>query len=224
MEQQKSNQPVVQDFLARVPKSHLAEQLASQAEFIVNHLQQTDYQYTEYIDVPDGVYDCDCSSFVSFVLQGVVPRHYAMVPVETDRPRPRAFEYYLFFSSLTPESTNGWHRIDFLRDVRRGDIVAWRFPEIRPGQDTGHVFFVAAEPTMIDSDLFAVRVYDSAAGPHFDDTRGTGKGKFPNGVGSGILKLRVDDTGTPIAFQFGPSAPFVTLPISIGRVEPLPAT
>jgi len=33
------------------PELSLAEQVAAQAEFIVNNLQQTDYQYTENIDV-----------------------------------------------------------------------------------------------------------------------------------------------------------------------------
>jgi hypothetical protein len=53
-----------------------------------------------------------------------------MIPQEAGQPRPRAFEYCLFFSSLTPQSAGGWHRIDFLRDARRGDIIAWRFPEL----------------------------------------------------------------------------------------------
>jgi hypothetical protein len=40
--------------------------LADQAEFIVNNLQHTDYQYTENIDVDNGVYDY--SQFANFVL------------------------------------------------------------------------------------------------------------------------------------------------------------
>jgi hypothetical protein len=65
-----------------------------------------------------------------------------MIPKEANQRRPRAFEYYVFFSSLTPESTEGWHRIDFLRDARRGDIIAWRFPKVEKGHDAGHVFVV----------------------------------------------------------------------------------
>ena len=85
-------------------------------------------------------------------------------------------------------------------------------------------FFVAEEAALIDSDIFAVRVYDSAAYPHFNDTRGTGEGEFPDGIGSGLINRQVDDTGRPTAFQFGPSDPFISLSIPIGRVEPLPAT
>ena len=167
-----------------------------------------------------GIYDCDCNGFVGFVLERAARYHYKMIPKETDQPRPRAFKYYEFFRLWTPESTGGWHQIDFLRDARRGDIIAWRFPEvdIEEGKNTGHVFFVAETPTIIDSDIFAIRVYDSAAVAHFDDTRGDGE----SGVGSGFINFAVDDTGRPMAFQFGPSEDqFVTLPIAIGRVEPL---
>jgi hypothetical protein len=202
-------------------KLNLPQQIAAQAEFIVNNLEQTDYQYTEQIDGDRGIYDCDCNSFVGFVLQAIAPDHYALIPKEINQPRPRAFEYYDFFSSLTPESTGGWHRIDLLPDARRGDIVAWRFPEITPGHDTGHVVFVADTPSLLDSGAFAVRVYDSADTPHFDDTRGDGERQFPNGVGSGFINFTVDQSGRPTAFQFSPSDGFTTLPIAIGRVKPL---
>jgi hypothetical protein len=144
-----------------IPKLSLPQQVAWQAEFIVNNLQQTDYQHLENIDVDRGAYHCDCSGFVGFVLGRAAPDHYNMIPKETNQPRPRAFKYYEYFSSLTPESLGGWHQIDFLRDARRGDIVAWRFPEIEEGQDTGHVFFVAETAKVIDSGIFSIRVYDS---------------------------------------------------------------
>jgi hypothetical protein len=206
-----------------MPSNPLPAQLASQAESIVNTLKQTDYQFTEKIDQANGVYDCDCNGFVGFVLQGASAEHYSMIPIEANQPRPRAFEYYDFFDTLTPESTGGWHRIDYLKDARRGDIIAWRFPEVVAGQNTGHVFFVGDTPKL-DSGVFAVRVYDSADQPHFQDTRGAGAGQFPTGVGSGFINFQVDAEGRPIAFQFSPSAAFETFPIAIGRVEPLPAS
>jgi len=205
------------------PQLSLPGQIASQAEFIVNNLQQTDYQHTENIDVDRSVYDCDCNGFAGFVLERAAPDHYAMIPKEADQLRPRAFKYYEFFNSLTPESTGGWHQIDFLRDARRGDIIAWRFSKIEIGQNTGHVLFAAETPIADDSGIFTVRVYDSAAQPHFDDTRGNGEGEFATGVGSGFIKFQVDDAGRPTAFLFAPSDQFTTLPIAIGRVEPLPA-
>lgn len=201
--------------------NHITGRLASQAEFFVNNLAQTDYQYNEHIVAGEGIWDCDCNSFVGFVLQSLAPEHYAMIPRETSQKRPRAFEYYTFFVSPTLEDRGGWRRIDSLEDARRGDIIAWRLPQIAAGQDTGHVFYVADTPRVLDSGSFAVRVYDSASSPHFDDTRGTSDGRFPNGVGSGFIHFEVDGSGAPLAFQFGPSAPWRRFPIAIGRAESL---
>ncbi|WP_263382555.1 hypothetical protein [Granulicella arctica] len=204
------------------PQLSLPSQMASQAEFIVNNLTQTDYQHVSSIDVDRGIYDCDCNGFVSFVMQRAAPDHYAMIPHEPDQLRPRAFEYYVFLSAHTPQSTDGWHRIDFLRDAQRGDIIAWRFPTVEKGHDTGHVLFVAEPPTVDHAGIFTVVLYDSAAQPHFNDTRGNGPGQSPTGVGSGAIKFKVDAAGRPTAFQFAPSDGFTQLPIAIGRLEPLP--
>ena len=202
------------------------EQIASQAESIVNNIQQTDYQHTDNIDVDSGVYDCDCNGFVGFVLENAAPLHYEMVPKEANQPRPRAFKYFEFFASLTPESPGAWRRIDLLHDARRGDILAWRFPTIKKDQNTGHVVFLAETPTLNDSGFFSVRVYDSAAEAHFDDTRGNEPGEFPTGVGSGFINFKVDGAGRPTAYQFAPppSAEFEYVQIAIGRAEPLTRT
>jgi hypothetical protein len=199
----------------------LLEQIAAKAEFIVNNLKQTDYQHTENIDVTAGIYDCDCNGFVGFVLDSVAPVHYQLIHPEPRQSRPRAFVYYDFFAALTPASPGGWHRIDFLKDARPGDIISWRFPTIEQDQNTGHVMIVAETPTVASSGIFSVLVYDSAAEPHSDDTRG--EGEFPTGVGSGVIKFKVDGGGRPAAFLFAPpaSAEFTFLQIAIGRAEPL---
>jgi hypothetical protein len=158
------------------PELSLADQVAEQAEFSVNNLLQTDYQYTENIDVDNGIYDCDCSQFANFVLSRAAPDHYATLVAAAGEPVPRAFDYYDFFSS---------------------------------------------PPLAVDDQgSFAVRVYDSAIVPHFDDTRGDGPGQWPSGVGSGFINFRVGDDGQPVAFQFSPplSSDFTALPIAIGRL------
>ena len=201
-----------------VKRLTLPEQTASQAELIVNSLQETIYQHHEVIDVDRGQYDCDCSGFVGFVLNRSAPAHYAMIPKEADQPRPRAFEFHDFLQSLTPQSTGGWHRIDFLQDVVRGDIVAWRFLRIVPHKDTGHVLIAAQAPTRNADGTFSLRIYDSAALSHFDDTRLNGV----TGVGSGTIHFQVDQAGRPIAVQFTPNETFLSHSIVIGRLEPLP--
>jgi hypothetical protein len=206
-----------------MPHNPSPAQIASQAQHIVDTLEQTDYQHHDKIDVDKGIYDCDCNGFVGFVLKNAAPAHFALVPKEETQSRPRAFKYYGFFASLTPESPGGWHRIDFLKDAHRGDIIAWRFPRIEKDANTGHVVFVAEKATVDESGVFSVRVYDSAKKPHFDDTRGTGQEQFPTGVGSGVIHFKVDGAGRPTAYQFSPptSADFDYVQIAIGRAEPL---
>jgi hypothetical protein len=197
----------------------LPAHLASQAEFIVNTLKHTDYQSVADIHAEKGIYDCDCNGFVGFVLENAAPAHYALIPKEADQFRPRAFEYHDFFASLPAESSGGWHRIVQLSDARRGDILAWRFPEIEWGKHTGHVLFLAQTPSIDDAGNFRVRVYDSADQAHFEDTRATGE--FPTGVGSGLIYFQVDAAGEPTAFLFAPGKMYTTLPTAIGRAEPL---
>ena len=201
--------------------SALPERLAARAEDIVNTVTDTTYQHVSQIDADTGVYDCDCNGFVAYLLETLAPAHYAKLPKEPTQIRPRAFEYYDFFSSLTPTSPGGWHRIEFMADARRGDILAWRFPLIEKGHDTGHVVFLAETPTLLDDNKAKVRVYDSAATPHFEDTRGPGDDEFATGVGSGFINFELDSDGRPIAFQFAPGDHFETQPIAIGRAEPL---
>jgi hypothetical protein len=206
-----------------MPLNGISEKLAGRAELVVNTVKQTDYQHVDNIDAANGIYECDCNGFVGYLLHEEAPAHLALVPKETGQSRPRAFKYYDFFASLTPESTGGWRRVDVLRDARRGDILAWRFPTIEKDENTGHVVCIGETPTADDSGVFAVRVYDSAAEPHFDDTRGSGTGQFPTGVGSGVIHFVVDGAGRPIAYQFAPpaTADFEYRTIAIGRAEPL---
>ena len=197
----------------------LPEQVASKAESVVNTLKHTDYQFKEYIVAAEGIYDCDCNGFVGFVLEAVAPKHFKMIPKEDDQFRPRAFKYFEFFTSLTPDSDGGWHGINRLADAGRGDIVAWRFARVTVGHSTGHVLVLAETPVVDDAGFCSVRVYDSAQMAHFDDTRATGK--FPTGVGTGFLHFQVDAEGRPIAFRFAPADQFESFEIAVARLEGL---
>jgi hypothetical protein len=209
----------------------LPQDIAAMAESIVNTLTQTDYQHIDNIDPSTGVYDCDCNGFAAFILRAVALQNFEEIPIDTQvgsvESRPRAFEYYDFFASLTPQSTGGWSRVDLLTDAARGDIMAWRSPTIKAHVDTGHVVILAETPMLDASGAFyVVRVYDSAAEAHFDDTREPGGQSSPTGttgVGSGFINLKVDGEGRPIAYLFAPpvDAEYSYRPIAIGRVEPL---
>lgn len=200
----------------------IPQHLADDAQSIVDTLTQTRYQHVDDIHPDAGVYNCDCNGFAFHVLSAVAPDHAALIP-RSDGTRPLAHEYFEFFASLTPASPGAWRRIDRLADAARGDIMAWRFPTLEPDQDTGHVVIVA-EPAALDpSGAFLVlRVYDSAAKAHFQDTRapsGQPSAKGDTGVGSGFINLRVDGAGRPLAYLFAPpsTAQYAYRPIAIGR-------
>jgi hypothetical protein len=206
---------------AALPLS-LPERIAFQAEFIVTNLLRTNYQHTDDIDVDRGWYYCDCNGFMAFVLRRFAPGHFASVPSEAGHSRPRAFKYHDFFADLAMTPVAGWKNVEFLRHVKRGDLMAWRAEKIEAGSDTGHVFLAAETPNATGTNTFSLRVYDSAITPHFSDTRGSGEKK--SGVGSGIINFTVDTAGTPIAFQFGPpvSNKFEARSITVGRLVDVP--
>ena len=209
----------------------LPQDIAAKAELIVNTLTQTDYQHKDHIIEQSGVYDCDCNGFTAYVLRRTALPNFEAIPIDTQpnsvELRPRAFEYYDFFASLTPQSTGGWKRVDLLSDAGRGDILAWRAPTIEAHVDTGHVVTLAETPHLDPSgEFYVVRVYDSAAEAHFDDTRMPGGQPSPKGttgVGSGFLNFKVDGAGRPIAYLFAPSTTgeYSYRPIAIGRAQPM---
>ena len=192
-------------------------QVADEVLRILENMQQTNYQHNLYIDEATRTYDVDCSGFVSYILGQVAPNHLNLIPLTGSEPRLLAHDYYNFFSSLPNETTNGWRQILFLRDARRGDLIAWPLPP--PNIDTGHIFVVAADPVPLDANTLAVMAYDSSDIFHYDDSRGRGSNQSLTGVGSGTFHLQINSAGTPVAFQFDAGDPVVSANIAIGRIE-----
>ncbi|MEH2032303.1 MAG: hypothetical protein V7K67_22085 [Nostoc sp.] len=189
--------------------------LAIAAKHILNTMRETHYTHKTFVDKINGVYDMDCSGFVGYVLNQIAPEYLALIPKEPKQPRPRAFKYYEYFHQLQQHSTSvrEWKAINQLMDAMPGDIIAWAMEPITEHADTGHVMFVAAKPVMNSDGTVSVKVYDSTAIRHNDDTRS------PNstGIGCGTIVFRVDANGAPVAFQFNTRAKFHELPIAIGR-------
>jgi hypothetical protein len=188
--------------------------------------------------VNGGMYDLDCSAFVSYVLRETTPEHYARIPKEAHQPCPGALEFAAYFESLTYdevngwrrrceiddalvfESSQGWRRVERLGDVRRGDVIAWRFAHAAPGADTGHVLLVADKSAPAGSGVIAVRVFGSTRPPGLEDSQ-VPRDSFETGMGIRTLLFQVSRSGAPSAVQFAPSDRFHALPIVIGRLEPL---
>jgi hypothetical protein len=155
----------------------LPHEVATFAVSSVNNVSQTVYQHDSEINPSLGIYRCDCNGFAAFVLQDVIPDQYGKIQAQEEegQPRPRAFTYFDFFAALVPGTVGGgWHRINYLKDVGVGDVLAWRFPTVEPHEDTGHVVIVREKATVDENGIYSVRVCDSSPVPHFDDTRASG--------------------------------------------------
>jgi hypothetical protein len=198
----------------------LGDIVAAEAAGIVDNVKHTHYQFQMVVNESTGTYLLDCSEFVSYVLQQTAPRHLAIIPRAVGVELPLASEFYDYFHTIQPDS-NGWQPIHRLGDARPGDIIAWRMPgPIEPGENTGHVFIVAEPPIPQSESIYDVTAYDSSNIPHNDDTRRNGI----TGVGMGVINLRVDSSGSPIAFQFKIGDPFYEYPVAIGRPKTFSAT
>jgi hypothetical protein len=193
---------------------------------ILENTRHTNYQHDVFIDEATGTYDVDCSGFVEYILARVASNHLDLIPLSAGETRLLAHDFEKFFASLPTETADGWRQIPDLRDVRRGDLIAWMLRDEPPG-DTGHVFFVAEQPVVVDPatpTTMAVMAYDSSDIRHYDDSRGPGPDQFKTGLGWGILHLQIDSAGKPVAYQFGPGDPIdPDSRIAIARLEPFDA-
>jgi hypothetical protein len=197
------------------------QQAAAEAEAILDGVRQTVYTHDTDVDPATGTYNMDCSAYVGYVLQLIAPRHYGTIHNGGGPHGPLAVDFYRCFQALAPGGADGWQPVAALADARRGDIVAWDFPESKPGDNTGHVFIVVDDPQVLDDGVVAVRAYDSSDVIHYDDTRGHRGDSPATGLGSGTIHFRY--AGSGIQFQFGPGDSYHDAPVAIGRMAPLAA-
>jgi hypothetical protein len=185
---------------------------------LVANVRETSYRHQLRVDPSKGVYELDCSEFVSLIVERVAPKSYREIPTEPGHSQPRARMYFRFFEDLKRAPRSGWQPITKLADATPGDIVAWEKLDSGGLGDTGHVMIVAESPELNQDGTFQVRVYDSSEIPHAEDSRAAA-GK--SGVGAGSILFRVNEEGAPIAFQFNPRSQWHSEPIAIARLEPM---
>lgn len=176
---------------------------------LVNLVNQTvsSLRYSAYklggrhFDAERGVYILDCSSFVDRILQESSPHAYSSLVDATGAEIPVTQNYYRFFHALSYNPNNYWNKVEGIEELRAGDILVFRYRNSRGRETGGHVMIVMEKPVR-DSDIFFVRVADSASSAHSEDTRQPSK----SGIGIGTLLLKANPkTGEPSAFSWGES-------------------
>lgn len=190
--------------------------LAAVREVLAN-VRETSYQHHSKVDPSHGIYQLDCSEFVSLILERFAPKHFQEIPTEPGHSQPRARMYFRFFEELERQPRAGWQPIINLADVAAGDIVAWEKLGTGGQGDTGHVMIVAESPHRNQDGTFQIRVYDASEIPHVGDSRPAGS----SGVGSGSVLFRVKENGAPMAFQFNARSHWHSEPIAIARLIPM---
>ena len=201
------------------PANAASAQVYDEAMRILNGLKKTEYKHKTDIDEEKGVYLCDCSGFVGYVLNQTVAKDDPKGPLGDGKNRPLAMHYSKAFEEAPSKAEGGsWQRIERVKDARPGDVIAWRHAEPKPG-NTGHVVIVAERPVKEEKGLMRVVVIDSTTKPQVDDTRAAGT----SGIGRGTMWIQVDNSGRPVAHVRGSrDAEPKAEPISIGRAVPVP--
>jgi hypothetical protein len=196
--------PHVEAITASLPKSPLLEEATRE----LHAMRASSYTHTTEVDEENGVFDFDCSGFVSYVLRVRAPDALAAIPVGP-KGRVRAEDYVAYFCALDDASSSPWMRLDRASALRGGDVIAWLRAEDSGSKSTGHVAVVAAQPTRIaPSDPIAaiggaeewlVRVIDSTESPHADDARAD---DHKSGLGEGTIGIILDESGAAIGFRW----------------------
>jgi hypothetical protein len=178
------------------------------------------YSHDTYMNESTGTRRTDCSGFVDYALQRVLPDAYAKVP-HPNTYKPLANDWYAYlvdrFQSPSTQTTVRWREMRHVGELVPGDLVVWLKPQNVTGDNTGHIMIVAARPTRGRTHEWLVKIIDSTTSPHANDSRGT----THTGIGSGTIGLLVDDWDRPTAYYWrgGLSRDAVPTPIAMGRVE-----
>jgi hypothetical protein len=200
------------------------ERVIAEARRELAAAQTTAYDHHTVIDEANGVYRCDCSAFVDYVLANAAPEALAELRSSSSvRRRPQARTYVALLQGLPARPASGsWRPLPSPADLRPGDIIAWRAPNERPDftghVNTGHVMVVDSPAVPGDADEWVIEVIDSSVGHGGDDPR-----RAPNRTGIGKGRVVLITHGARIV-GFRRSAARATSPrwfstVVLGRIE-----
>ncbi|MES2218526.1 MAG: hypothetical protein V4501_08940 [Pseudomonadota bacterium] len=188
------------DYTIPVPVTVSQKHLVNFVDKTVSTLQYSDYKLggTKF-DPSHGVYVLDCSNFVDHILQTASPLAYSRLVSATGAVAPSTQHYYDFFKDLEADQGNFWQGVNSVEQLRPGDILVFRYKHSHGGSTGGGHVMVVMDTPKRNTNVFLVRVADSAPSRHSLDTRQIHEG----GIGIGTLLLKVNPlTGSPNAYAW----------------------
>jgi cell wall-associated NlpC family hydrolase len=204
-----------------------ADKIYQRADWVFNNAEQVHYghrkapallQVKSYSNGRCDA-DTDCSGFVSYVLSDFPKQYEAIRKLQPQRKYPQAKVYVQFFNELKKDvPTDGWLRVERIKDLRRGDLIAWRKPQPPDGvkkkkSNTGHVAIVIenkgpVEEAELDGKKVrfqSVNVIDSSSVKHFQPELLPPLSSMPHrdGLGKGVVRIILDESDRPIGYWEG---------------------
>jgi hypothetical protein len=177
----------------------------------------------------------DCSGFLNALLKHSYGLTDEQLSADLNAKRPLAKHY---FAAI--EEHHSFQAIDLLTQAQPGDIIAVRYKDSKPGENTGHVMLMAgtprqraaSEPVVAGTIQWEVPVIDESESGHgLHDTRHLAEGGFRDGLGAGVLRIYTDRTGKIVGHSWSVTRKSKLRsreqrPLVIGRLEfpePTPA-
>jgi hypothetical protein len=199
----------VADLAPAAPTPPKTSKLLDEVKREMSLMRTTSYRHDTKVDEESGVFEFDCSGFVSYALRIAAPYALDAVPVGA-KGKPRAEDYVAYFATLPGSEPSGpWLSVPRAIDVREGDVIAWLRPDDVDNANTGHMGIIASSPTPCGggdvassiggSAEWLVRIIDSTKTPHADDVRLKGE---VTGLGEGTIGIIVDGAGVPIGYRW----------------------
>lgn len=171
----------------------------------------------------------DCSGFLNALLGQAFGLTSDDFEAWLHTRRPLAKHYHAAI-----RARNRFSRIRGIAALQPGDIIAIRYPNGVPGDNTGHVLLVveppqphvASKPEVPDTTQWLVHVMDSSRSGHGTrDTRRLSNGKFHAGAGAGFLRLYADAEDKIVGYTWSSATRSVfyddtNRPLVVGRLRP----
>lgn len=175
------------------------KRIVAYVDNFMSSVRYTTYRSGDRIfDTMHGIFELDCSHYVDHILQNACPHAYHSLVSSTGSTSPDSQNYFDFFNRLPTHMKNDWNAVDDAKQLQPGDVLVFRYLNSSGYSSGGHVMMIMGNPVIKNDNLF-VRVSDSAAASHSDDTRAA----HSSGVGIGTMVLKINPmTGRPTAYAW----------------------